>query len=307
MSEGSVDAGLTPAVTAGGLLRAAREAQGLHLAVLAATLKVTPQKLEAIENDRPDHLPDATFARALAQSMCRALKIDAEPVLSRLPQAASGGRGLDHVARGLNQPFHDRGVPSDGMEWQRFLSPPLVGAAFLVLAAVAVYLLPAGWVGRLLPAEGGASAAPETTVSSPVAEGAVLSQQTAVPQAASPAVSPVPAASPAEQSGADAAPSGSAVIDTVFSAPVGTAASASAAGGLLTMRAVAESWVEVRDAKGQVLLSRTLAAGEAAGLDGPLPMHVTVGNAEGTQLVFRGQPVVLSASTRDNVARLELK
>lgn len=305
MSEGSVDAGLPPAATAGGLLRAAREAQGLHLAVLAASLKVTPQKLEAIENDRLDQLPDATFARALAQSMCRALKIDAEPVLSRLPQAASAGRGLDHVARGLNQPFHDRGVPSDGVEWQHFLSPPLVGAAFLVLAAVAVYLLPAGWVGRLLPAEGGASAAPEITASSPVAAGPVVSQEPATPQVASPA--PAPAASVAGQVDAEAPPPGSAVIDTVFSAPVGTPASASAAGGLLTMRAVAESWVEVRDAKGQVLLSRTLAAGEAAGLDGPLPLHVTVGNAEATQLVFRGQPVVLSASTRDNVARLELK
>ena len=306
MSEGTVDTS-APATTAGRLLRAAREAQGLHLAVLAASLKVTPQKLEAIENDRLELLPDATFARALAQSMCRALKIDAEPVLSRLPQAASAGRGLDHVARGLNQPFHDRGVPSDGVEWQHFLSPPLVAAAFLVLAAAAVYLLPAGWVGRLLPADAGASAAAENAASSPDAAGGVVSLETAKPQAASSEAVAASVASLAGQAEADAAPPGSAVIDTVFSAPVGTAASASAAGGLLTMRAVAESWVEVRDAKGQVLLSRTLAAGEAAGLDGPLPLHVTVGNAEGTQLVFRGQPVVLSASTRDNVARLELK
>lgn len=303
MSERSVDAGL-PATTAGQLLRAAREAQGLHLAVLAASLKVTLQKLEAVENDRLDQLPDATFARALAQSMCRALKIDAEPVLSRLPQAASGGRGLDHVARGLNQPFHDRGVPSDGVEWQRFLSLPLVAAAFLVLAAVAVYLVPAGWVSRLLPADAGASATPDISASSPDVAGSVVSSlMTTTAEAAS----PVLAASASGPAGADAGAPGSAVIDTVFAAPIGTPASASAAGGLLTMRAVAESWVEVRDAKGQVLLSRTLAAGEAAGLDGPLPLHVTVGNAEATQIVFRGQPIALGESTRDNVARLELK
>jgi len=304
MSEGTVDAS-PPATTAGKLLRAARESQGMHLAVLAASLKVSPQKLEAIENDRPEQLPDATFARALAQSMCRALKIDAEPVLSLLPTAASAGRGLDHVARGLNQPFHDRGVPSDGDEWQRFLSPPLIAAAVLVLAAVAVYLLPVGWVGRLLPTNAGASAVPEIAASHPIDTGvAVSSAKSVAPESAS----PVPAAASAVGlPEAEAAAPSSAVIDTVFSAPLGTAASASAAGGLLTMRAVAESWVEVRDAKGQVLLSRTLAAGEAAGLDGPLPLHVTVGNAEATQIVFRGQPVALSESTRDNVARLELK
>ncbi|WP_430422108.1 helix-turn-helix domain-containing protein [Methylibium petroleiphilum] len=294
-----------PATTAGRLLRAARESQGLHLAVLAASLKVSPQKLEAIENDRPEQLPDATFARALAQSMCRALKIDAEPVLSLLPTAASAGRGLDHVARGLNQPFHDRGVPSDGDEWQRFLSPPLIAAAVLVLAAVAVYLLPVGWVGRLLPTDAGASAVPEVAASNPIDAGvAVSSMRSTAPESASPTLA---AASAVGSPEAEAAAPSSAVIDTVFSAPLGTAASASAAGGLLTMRAVAESWVEVRDAKGQVLLSRTLAAGEAAGLDGPLPLHVTVGNAEATQIVFRGQPVALSESTRDNVARLELK
>ena len=294
-----------PATTAGRLLRAARESQGLHLAVLAASLKVSPQKLEAIENDRPEQLPDATFARALAQSMCRALKIDAEPVLSLLPTAASAGRGLDHVARGLNQPFHDRGVPSDGDEWQRFLSPPLIAAAVLVLAAVAVYLLPVGWVGRLLPTDAGASAVPEIAASNPIDAGVAVSSTTSTaPESASPTLA---AASAVGSPEAEAAAPSSAVIDTVFSAPLGTAASASAAGGLLTMRAVAESWVEVRDAKGQVLLSRTLAAGEAAGLDGPLPLHVTVGNAEATQIVFRGQPVALSESTRANRARLGRK
>ena len=72
------------------------------------------------------------------------------------------------------------------------------------------------------------------------------------------------------------------------------------------MRAGAESWVEVRDRHGAVLLSRTLAAGESAGIDGAVPLRLTIGNAEQTQVLFRGQPVTLSAM-RDNVARLELK
>ena len=38
-----------------------------------------------------------------------------------------------------------------------------------------------------------------------------------------------------------------------------------------------------------------------------LPMKINVGNARATQVVFKGQPLELAASTRDNVARLELK
>jgi len=46
--------------------------------------------------------------------------------------------------------------------------------------------------------------------------------------------------------------------------------------------------------------------GESVGVDGALPLRLTIGNAAATQLVFRGRPVDLSANTHDNVARLQL-
>ena len=70
----------------GALLRAAREAQGLHIGALAVALKVPVKKLEALETDRFDLLPDTVFARALALSVCRTLKIDASPIMLGLPQ-----------------------------------------------------------------------------------------------------------------------------------------------------------------------------------------------------------------------------
>jgi cytoskeleton protein RodZ len=71
--------------------------------------------------------------------------------------------------------------------------------------------------------------------------------------------------------------------------------------------AAEDSWVEVVDAQGRMLLSRTVVAGESVGLDGPLPMRVKIGNAHGTRLTLRGDNVDLGPWTRDNVARLELK
>jgi len=282
--------------TAGELLRAAREQQGVHLAVLAASLKVAPRKLELLESNRCEELPDPTFARALALSMCRALKIDPEPVLARLPQPHS--HRFEMMAGGLNQPFRDREVPGgDGIDWRRFLTLPILAAAVLVVGTVVIYLAPARMPSseRLpLPASAPAAAEPEPAASVAGAPGAV------VPEAPAPPVSaaPLPEASP---------PAATAPALAEGSVPMPSEAAASAAGAALSLRAEVASWVEVRDRNNQILLSRTLAAGETAGLDGTPPLRLVIGNAQGTRISFRGQPVSLAPATKDNVARLELK
>ena len=152
----------TPAdpVTAGTLLRQARQARGLHIAALATSIKVAPRKLELLEADRFDELPDATFTRALAQTVCRTLKIDAAPVLALLPQPQA--HRLDHLSQGLNAPFRDKplgGVPTD----LSFLkNPGVIGAVLLALAAAAVYLLPSGWIASNLPRVSEGASVPAT-------------------------------------------------------------------------------------------------------------------------------------------------
>ena len=101
--------------SAGAMLRAARERQGLHIAVLAASIKVPRAKLEALEADRYDELPDLTFARALAQAVCRALKVDAEPVLARRPRGDA--RRIEQLGGGLNAPFRERPGRSEPADW----------------------------------------------------------------------------------------------------------------------------------------------------------------------------------------------
>jgi cytoskeleton protein RodZ len=302
LTEGS-ESGHTPPgeLTAGGMLRQARQAQGLHIAALAAAIKVTPRKLEMLEADRFDELPDATFARALAQTVCRTLKIDAEPVLAKLPLPPQMNR-LEHVTRGLNEPFRDRMASVEGFDRSVVLRPVVWGPALLLVATIVVYLIPPGtWrLPNLLPAGGSASA--------PAAAEVVT---TTVPAAAPPASETAASAPAAEVE--SAAPAGSAVVETVHSAPppgdeaLVPAAATAAPKGSLVLRASSESWVEVRDAAGQVLLSRSLLAGESVGLDGAMPLRLKIGNAEGTEVSFRGKPVELTPFVRDNVARLEVK
>ncbi|HWI11657.1 MAG TPA: RodZ domain-containing protein [Burkholderiaceae bacterium] len=281
-----------PATTAGCLLRQARQAQGLHIAALAAAIKVVPRKLELLESDQFDQLPDPTFTRALAQTICRTLKIDAAPILALLPPPK--GHRLEHVAGGLNTPFRERPGNMAPKEWASVKNPVLWIVAAIALLTLAVYAVPASWlpfstaaVTRVRP--------PETAVR----PAALSAPAVALPVAASaPPSTPVPA---------DVAASGTPVAEPPAALTEPDAVTAAAASGVLQFSASAQSWVEVTDARGQSLIARVLEPGESVGLDGVMPLKVKVGNAAGTQLVFRGQPLALAAYTRDNVARLELK
>ncbi|MEO8808018.1 MAG: helix-turn-helix domain-containing protein [Burkholderiaceae bacterium] len=282
--------GAKTAATAGALLRQARQAQGLHIAALAAAIKVSPRKLELLESDQFDQLPDATFTRALAQTVCRTLKVDAGPVLALMPPPL--GHRLEEISEGLNTPFHERPGRMVPGEWVSFSSPLLWIAALLVLAALVVYFMPASW----LPA---------------ARERLSAETRTAQPTVVSEAASAIGAAVPAS-------PAASAVIESVVPPAADPPASAgvaelppnafeAAAAGALQLHASERSWVEVTDARGKSLISRLVEAGEDVGLDGVMPLKVRIGNAGATKVVFRGQPLELGAFTRDNVARLELK
>lgn len=273
------------APTAGSMLRAARESRGLHIAALAAAIKVPQRKLEALESDRHGDLPDMTFTRALAQTVCRALKVDAEPVLARLPQVGDMPR-LAQVGAGLNAPFREAAGSRDPGDSTLLRQPMFWATLAVLLGAAALALAPEQWMPwRAGAAPGGAP--PRVTP--------------AAVQPAKPAP-PVAAAAPAPVT---------AQVETVHSAPLpvagASAAAAAVPAGLLVVRTSAESWVEVQDASGQTLLSRNVQAGESVGLDGALPLRVAIGNAAATQITFRGQAVDLGTSTRDNVARLQLR
>ena len=279
----SVPAAVPPRpTTAGGMLRHARQAQGLHIAALAAAIKVVPRKLELLESDQFDQLPDATFTRALAQTVCRTLKIDPVPILALMPPAL-GQHRLEQVAEGLKTPFRDRPGRLEPSEWTSVAMPALVLAALLLILAAAVYLAPAGWL--KWPRTPAAPAA-----SAPAAASAVVTETLLMPPTpAASASAPAEAATPAVVGEAALAPS-------MPSVP-----------GVLQLRPDEASWVEVIDANGRPLISRLVQPGESVGLDGVMPFKVKIGNANAMQAVFRGQPLELGPFIRDNIAKLELK
>lgn len=149
---------------AGAQLRAARERGGIDIAALAATLKVPVARLQALEGGRYDELPDATFTRAFALSVCRALHIDPAPVLAQLPQPPAAG--LEKVSAGLNTPFRDRPGSVVPAEWTPWRKPALWAAGALGIGAAVFLLVPPRGVAPVLD-----SARAPAAASSPVAPG----------------------------------------------------------------------------------------------------------------------------------------
>ncbi|HVE54579.1 MAG TPA: RodZ domain-containing protein [Ramlibacter sp.] len=319
MSDGTVAGG----VSAGALLRQAREAAGLHVDTLAANLKVPVRKLEALEEDRYDLLGDAVFIRALASSVARTLKIDPQPVLGRLPQTSQPRLVPD--TEGINAPFRAPGDgPSPGV-MHHVSKPVVLIVAALLIGALVIMFLPYVQQGyetvtqanRGEPAAAPAAAVPapgETQVAAfpaatPAAEplpapaNGTVAATKAAPTLAIPAA---PAALPAPAMAAAAAPNPAASASQPVTGPE-TAAAAVPATAVVVFRTRGPSWIQVTDARGTTVLRRLMAAGDSAGAGGTLPLSVTVGDAGQTDVQVRGKPFSLAPLTRDNVARFEVK
>lgn len=304
-------------MTAGTLLRQAREAAGLSLAGLAAALKVPAPKLEALEADDYAAFQDHVFMRALAQSVCRTLRVDSASVLALLPRTQLKSLADDRGS--INATFKERSFKATGTPLGRENGSRKVAIIVLLLlaAAAAVYFLPKHEGDAEEPQAGSSDAAalvsPAATVSEPVAAQEPVApavtapaSEGAAPAAPAPAA---PAATPAVQAPAAAAPAAGVPGDVPADAAAATPATQAAQtpGGVLVMKASAQSWVQVKDANGRVVLQKTLAAGESVGAEGAMPLSVIVGNASGTEVRVRGELLEVAKTTRDNVARFEVK
>lgn len=325
-STGVYSGGTAPA-SAGSLIRRARESAGLHIAALAVALKVPVGKLQSLEADDYSSMPDVVFVRALASSVCRALKIDPGPVLDLLPKSQQPAL-VDNSA-GLNAPvkaFAGRHYPGILV---RTKSPAMSYAIIALLAGalLLVFLpqdvsLPGWWSGTdTTGTPESAAVANESTL----AVASVASSNTAAESAP---VVPAPRVAPdnvdqnvGRPAAVSAASLGGALsVRQESSSTPEAASSAMAAGaggnvekpssplaGPLVLRARAISWVQVRDAAGAILLQRNLAAGEEVALAGPLPLAVVVGRADATEALVRGKSLDLIGIARENVARFEVK
>ena len=282
-----------PALSAGQRLRQARESAGLHVVALAAMLKVPVRKLEALEADRYDELPDKTFVRALALTVCRQLKVsDTAAILALLPQT-------DQIRLGetptLGTPFISPDVTlaqkSAGVSLPR---PVLFAGGVLLLAGVVWFAVPARDPAavKVTPVAMPNGTAPEAEAPPPPPVAAAVSE-------------PSVTTAPAEP--VDAAPAVAAAATTPAPAVASAAPVPAGAGTVMQIRVSAVTWVEVVGASGSLLLQRELNAGEHVDFSTDAPYKVVTGRADATQVSVRGKALDIAGFARSNVARFEVK
>lgn len=280
--------------SAGLLLREARVAAGIHIESIAFSLKVPVSKIEALENDDLTALPDAVFARALTSSVCRALKIDSAPVLALLPQAQT--QWLPANDTGVNAAFRDESERFGAGGALSRLSRPL-GLAVIVLLVGAGLLAwaPSDWLNMDF-----FKTQPMTIAVSPplVIESAEQQlQKTERTESPDPAA-PVEIAAPMETAIAG-------------QNPASVAPETASVGALSTPRlqlsARGETWIQVKDAQGAVVLERILREGDTATVNQSGRLSVVVGRADITDVRIGGNKLDISSAARENVARFEVK
>lgn len=295
MSESVVsDAAAEAAWTRPERLRQSREAAGLHIAAMAAALKVPVKKLEALEAGRYEELPDMTFARALASSACRQLKIDPAPVLEQIPTGRTPMLG--DSSHTINAPFRSPRGSSLSLppsEWLR--RPAVLVAGALLIAAAGLMYMPdwrpmvdtvSGSVTRLSDTAG--APAPENKTST--------TEVVPLPPVVVPATNDAPVA---------LAPPPSVVVPSA-DAPV-NAAAADAGAGLLNIKASGDSWVEVVDGRGASQVQRMLKTGDVLNFSTTPPYSVVLGRADAVEVTVRGQPFDVMPYARNSVARFQVK
>ena len=288
----------------GAMLRERRVELGLSQSEVANVVKLPARRIEAMEMERWDELPDGPYLRGFLKNIARALKLDEATLIARVDESLMRARNPDSilVAPGsTHATLPRRSGPAEG----RYSGRGLVFGA-LAFALIAVLIAWSGTdsfdravaTGKSLMAARngrGASAPPTSPAATPLVpvESQTKSESIQLPGRALPQDA-VAAGNVAVNAPGDASRAGT----TVPSAANGSSA--------MQLHFSEESWVEVRDRDGKILLSSLNAAGTDQSINGDPPFTLIVGNAKGVSVSYRGRPVDLTPYTRDQVARFTL-
>lgn len=292
--------------TAGQWLREARTRQGVHLAVLSAALKVPVRSLEHLEADRHEELPGATFVRALAQSVCRQLRLDPAPVLALLPdREVSAGALPASLQTSIPAAGRSRSLRLDGHQ----LAYVALASTMLIVIAGLLWW-PATPVSRVVTPVSSAVSSDANALPGAPAQTVVASGGTD-PRALHAAAGPLPPSGTVSSEPNATTASSTAMPSVAPAAPLAGTMNPphQASGAAPTLRLVAngECWVEVRDAANQVVLSLLMQAGQRQDVVQPAPLRVVLGQAAVMQVQVRGQAFDLAPHTKVTVARFEVQ
>lgn len=296
----------------GQALRQARTDLRLSPEDVATQLHLAPRQIIALEADDYSGMPQTTYVRGYLRSYALLLGLSPEPILDAFNRVTAGRAPTRVVVR-------DRQRPGAEHEGQSKFGALAVGGLILVLviawwqgsepedALRDQASVPLGTPPAAVPADPAIASSAQTPSATPpvVAAPGVGTAPAAGAPVTTPPVPPVANTAPAPSATIAVTPSEPAPAPTV-EPPKPRPLPKNARQARLVLNASAESWVEVRDARGERLLYQTLPAGRIVGLEGMAPFQVFLGNAEGVAVAIDGEAYDASRHRRGTTARFNL-
>lgn len=266
--------------SAGTKLARAREAQDMSVADVALALRLGIKQVEAIEANDYDKLPGRTFVRGFVRNYARLVNLDPDRLVAEYfpVQQEAEAQDIQAPSQRISFSEHHR------KPWLKWLA-----TGFVVVALVSWGVLV--WLGPEV-------AKPVVVVKTPVPAVPALPAEMNPPVVA---IAPEVVV-PAENMAQPASPPMETAASPAVPAPVDSALQARV---LLSFSG--PSWVEVRDKTGKKILSQNYLAGAQQAVEGDPPLSLVIGSAPNVKVIYKGQPVDLSAFAKGDVARLTLE
>ncbi|BBM00301.1 RodZ domain-containing protein [Microbulbifer sp. GL-2] len=282
-------------ISPGGILRAARENAGLSREELSQRLCIIDNTIEWLEEDIFERQPEMVYARGYIRNICRELGVNSEPALTAYegarpqPQVRSQGRRIEVKADAL-RPARKRGhgllamlplLAAGGVFWWLYGGPVTIPSVPMPAAL--------SEEAPLSPSETSIQ-----SVSSPVLENSAGDEGGVTPPQEEPAehgVLEVASEPPAESAAAFVSQPEVNTTEPAQELATEVAQLDQKLQGALRLSFDEDSWIEVKDAGGVVLLAGVQEAGTSKELDGRAPFEVMLGNAGATKVVYREQTI----------------
>ena len=274
-----------PESRVGAELRAARQRLGWSLADVAQSLRIRLPYLQAIEEGRLSDLPGNAYAVGFIRTYATTLGLDAAEVARRFKAEAQDVNRKTELA--FPAPVPERGVPAGAVV--------LLGAVIAAGAYAGWYKLSGDARGpdtvapvpeRLAPLAARPAPPPNPSPSNPSPQVASI-----LPPSSANTPAPVPPPTPAPAAPLAALPPAPPPAPVAASAPAPLPAPVPPPvpeGPRVMLRFKADSYIQVRERQGAVLLNRVMRAGETWPVPHGTPLLLTTGNAGGTELVVEG-------------------
>jgi cytoskeleton protein RodZ len=276
---------LSDTMTTGQWLVHVRKANGMSAQDVASRTNRALTQIMALEADDYSHVGEGVLLRAIVRHYAKVVGADQDEAIRHLPLKYQAAQPTLPDAITAEHPT--RGMP---------LKSPWIGRIWLILLALVVFGLLGYWmfVSRFLQTNEVAQKVTEPNQVQVVSQPAAPTTTTeTVPPATTPTTVPSTTDTPIVDSDTAA-----------LNAPTVAPNAAINSGDTLTLKFKADSWVEIKDAEGKVLLSGSQIANTEQSVSGKTPLKVKIGGASQVDVTWKGAPYDLTPLIKGDVVRI---